>query len=771
MLFLVGAYLPALERRPTQVPSATSLDNFDLIERYTDQPARLPGELRRELLGLTRSAPEIAYAFIDLNDELQLDERWLVLTGGELALCRAGTAPIVYARSTLGSASIERGLSCNVLRVARGPAEHPIVLQYTQRQRGAVERLVALLEGASVSGPTDADEAYASFVVRPIREAQASVSKNGIFIIIRLLRYLLPYRKELTLGLASAGVITLCALIPPYITGYLVDDVLRPVQARQVASEDVTVVAWLCVVAMTVVYVLRRAAGWVRLRLMAVIGEYVARDLRRQIYEHLQTLSIAFYSRKKTGSLITRVTSDTDRLWDFLTFGVIDLSLSAVMLLGLGVVLLSLDARLGLVMLLPLPALFWAIHRNNAKMADLFTRAFRKWSAITDVLSDTIPGVRVVRAFNQHQREVSRFQHANVEATNDFNRVHAVWTAFWPAVMFVVELSILAVWTLALPRLLGESALGPPLSLGTFVSFLLYTTMFMWPIEVVGQMARIVNRATTSAQRVFEVLDTRPEIVDDERPVSIESLEGSVRFENVSFSYDGLRPTLQNMSFDVRPGEMIGLVGPSGGGKTTLVNLLARFYDVSAGRVLVDGTDIRRFDSGQYRRHVGMVLQDPYLFHGSVLDNLRYGAPGASFEEVVRAARVANAHDFVCKLPHGYDTLVGERGHTLSGGERQRISIARAVLANPRILILDEATSAVDTETERKIQEAMDRLAEGRTVFAIAHRLSTLRKASRLFVIDAGRLTECGSHVELLANAEGTYQRLHRLQQELHDPA
>jgi ATP-binding cassette subfamily B protein len=214
---------------------------------------------------------------------------------------------------------------------------------------------------------------------------------------------------------------------------------------------------------------------------------------------------------------------------------------------------------------------------------------------------------------------------------------------------------------------------------------------------------------------------------------------------------------------------MIGLVGPSGGGKSTLVNLITRFYDVSNGRILVDGVDIRRFASGTYRRHVGMVLQDPYLFHGSVLDNIRYGVPEATPSEVVAAARVANAHDFVCKLPHGYDTLVGERGHTLSGGERQRISIARAVLSNPRILILDEATSAVDTETERKIQEAMDRLAAGRTVFAIAHRLSTLRRASRLFVIEDGRLAEVGTHLELMNDEGGTYRRLYQLQQQLHD--
>jgi ATP-binding cassette subfamily B protein len=301
------------------------------------------------------------------------------------------------------------------------------------------------------------------------------------------------------------------------------------------------------------------------------------------------------------------------------------------------------------------------------------------------------------------------------------------------------------------------------------VSFLLYSGMFLWPIEVFGQMARIVNRATTSAHRVFEILDTRPDVVDALDAQKVEALEGNVRFDDVSFSYDEVRPTLKHISFEVRAGEMIGLVGPSGGGKSTLVNLITRFYDVSSGRILVDGVDIRRYRSGDYRHHVGMVLQDPYLFHGSVLDNIRYGLPQATPAEVVSAAKVANAHDFVCKLPHGYDTLVGERGHTLSGGERQRVSIARAVLNNPRILILDEATSAVDTETERKIQEAMDRLAQGRTVFAIAHRLSTLRRASRLLVIENGTLREVGTHAELMQNEAGTYRRLYRLQEQLHD--
>jgi ATP-binding cassette, subfamily B, bacterial len=490
----------------------------------------------------------------------------------------------------------------------------------------------------------------------------------------------------------------------------------------------------------------------------------VARDLRAELYEHLQRLSLSFFSRKRTGSLITRVSADTDRLWDFLAFGVVDVSLSLVMLVGLGAVLLSLDWRLGLVMAVPVPGFCWLIYRHGEAMSSLFLRAWRKWSRVTDVLSDTIPGIRVVKAFNQEAREVRRFGERNQDVTGEFTRIHRTWTTFWPLLMLAVHGTTVVVWVLAVPRLLGG---GAPLSAGTFVSFLLYTTMFVAPIEVIGQMARTMNRATTSAHRVFEVLDTEPEVQDVPEPVRLEPVRGRVTFENVMFGYDGVRQVLRGVSFDVAPGELIGLVGPSGGGKSTIVNLIARFYDVTGGAIRVDGVDVCRLDTGHYRRQIGMVLQDPYLFHGTVLENICYGLPEAPLQQAIAAAQAANAHDFICKLQHGYDTVVGERGHTLSGGERQRVSIARAILHDPRILILDEATSSVDTETEREIQEALERLIGGRTVFAIAHRLSTLRKASRLFVIEDGRLVECGTHHELIAQPGGRYRRLYELQLQL----
>jgi ATP-binding cassette subfamily B protein len=583
-------------------------------------------------------------------------------------------------------------------------------------------------------------------------------------VMFRLLRYLLPYRRQVALGLSAAAIVTLASLVPPYLAGYLLDRVVRPASAGTLAASDAARMAWLAVGAMALLYVIRQAAAHVRLRLMSVLGEWVARDLRSELYGHIQRLSLSFFSRKKTGSLITRVTADTDRLWEFIAFGVVDVSLSVVMLLGLGAVLLTLDWRLGLVMTLPVPLFCWLIYWHGESLNERFIRAWRKWSRLTDVLGDTIPGIRVVKAFNQEAREIGRFVDRNDAVTEEFNQIHRLWTTFWPLLMFAVHTTTVLVWVFAVPRLLG---IGHPLSAGVFVSFLLYTTMFVAPIEVIGQMVRTVNRATSSAHRVFEVLDSEPEVKDVPDPVRLSPVRGGVEFENVTFAYDGVRQILRGITFTVQPGELIGLVGASGGGKSTVVSLVARFYDATGGVVRIDGADARTLDTGHYREQLGMVLQDPYLFHGTVLENIRYGLPSASLGAVVAAAKAANAHDFICRLGQGYDTVVGERGHTLSGGERQRISIARAILHDPRILILDEATSSVDTETERQIQEALDRLVAGRTVFAIAHRLSTLRRASRLFVIEKGRLAESGTHRELLAKPNGTYRRLYEMQLQL----
>ncbi|HKW47024.1 MAG TPA: ABC transporter ATP-binding protein, partial [Gemmatimonadaceae bacterium] len=665
--------------------------NREIISRYIRQPAQLPNELRARIELAWDAEPIRLYALADLDEGLALGQTWLALGSRHIAVARqdvsGGWDIRSIERGRIRAVQLSPGLSANTLLLLGESNEQPLAMvRYTQRQRGAFENVRFVLEesiaGRVVTPPAeDADRVYADAVARPVRDAQALVAGRESAVILRLLGYLTAYRRQLAIGLGAAALVTLASLVPPYLAGFLLDQVVRPAQAGTLAHARAMHLAWLAVAAMAALYIVRQGAAHTRLRRMSVLGEWVARDLRSELYSHIQRLSLSFFSRKKTGSLITRVTADTDRLWEFIAFGVVDVSLSVVMLLGLGMVLLTLDWRLGLVMTLPVPLFCWLIYWHGESLNARFIRAWRKWSRLTDVLGDTIPGIRVVKAFNQETREIGRFVDRNDAVTDEFNQIHRMWTTFWPMLMFAVHTTTVLVWVFAVPRLLG---IGHPLSAGVFVSFLLYTTMFVAPIEVIGQMVRTINRATSSAHRVFEVLDSEPEVRDVTNPVRLVPVRGRVEFENVTFAYDGVRQILRGVNFVVEPGELIGLVGQSGGGKSTVVSLVARFYDATGGAVRVDGVDLRTIDTGHYREQIGIVLQDPYLFHGTVLENIRYGLPSASLGAVIAAAKAANAHDFICKLGQGYDTVVGERGHTLSGGERQRISIARAILHDPR---------------------------------------------------------------------------------------
>ena len=778
--------------------------NQAAIRKFTDQAERLPAEIRSRVESQWQGGQIQLYALADLDDAFLLRPTWIIMGATQIAFVPADQLPSTSAKKALGEgkngitpiaappleihtldrAKITRlrevaGLSCNELHLLGGtvPAEGKVaeagqvqslrVLRYSKRQHRAIENIKFVLEEAIKGSPVTlekSDEAYAQSVAGAIREAQATVSNHELSVLWRLLAYLKPYSSSVIIGTVCAVILTLCNLVPPYITSRILQLVTSP-QKTGMYGAAAAPTAWRLLSIVAAVLVVREIATFVRFRRMAFLGEHVAHDLRRDLYNHLQTLSLKFFSKKQTGSIISRVSSDTDRLWDFIAFGVVEVMLSAVTLIGLAGVLIWLDWQLGLILTIPLPFFLGSFYWHGQSMNKLFLKGWRHWSDLTSVLSDTIPGMRVVKAFSQEKREKARFSNRNDIVMDSFNAVHKSWTTFWPSLMLGFHLVNLAVWVVALPRLLG--VWGTPLEPWKFLAFMFYSVMFFQPLEVIGQMTRMMNRAISSAHRVFEILDTEPQIIEIRDAKVIPEIQGSIKFENVSFSYDGIRRVLRNVSFDIKPGEMIGLVGPSGAGKTTITNLLARFYEATEGEIYIDGIDVRELELGPFRTQLGMVLQEAFLFHGTIVDNIRYGLPNASFEDVVEASRAANAHDFISKLPLGYETVVGERGHTLSGGERQRVSIARAILHNPRILILDEATSNVDTETERKIQEALDRLVAGRTVVAIAHRLSTLLKADRLIVIKDGKMVEEGTHKELLALPDGVYKKLHNMQLEL----
>ena len=747
--------------------------NRTRLQRYTGQAASLPESVRQVVAELSGGEAIILYGLADLDGNLQHVERWVALTHGWciVAALADGSTPTSFPRGAVHSATLSVGLSCNQLALrAKGDGSPLAMLRFSHRQRPAMENLKYLLDNPEVDTPGhDADHIYQEGLARPIEAAQAAVAEHGASVLYRLMGYMVPYWRRVTAGVISAIFLALFQLVPPFVAGYLIDALIRPVQSGARLAESVRPEALTLVALLGFSYGITQLVSWGRMRSMSLLGEFVARDLRKAAYDQLQRLSLSFYSAKQTGSLISRVSSDTDRLWEFVAWGLVDFLVSILTLIGLSVVLVYLDWRLGLIMTVPMPFILAVLLFYGHHMQQLFGRAWQHWGRLTAVLADAIPGVRVVKAFHQEDREKSRFDSSNEEACVSFIQIHKTWTTFWPFLWFSVQSMAMLVWLFAMPRLLGYSPTATPLTVGVFVSFTLYMGMYMHPIEILGRMTFILNRATSSAHRVFEILDTQPDIVEVDNPTRLEPVQGHITFENVSFAYDGVRSILKNVSFDVKPGEMIGLVGPSGAGKSTITNLIARFYDTTHGRVTVDGIDVRDLALGHYRRQLGIVLQDPHLFHGSILENIRYGLPEAELASVIGAARAANAHDFICQLPQGYDTKVGERGLTLSGGERQRISIARALLCNPRVLILDEATSSVDTETEHKIQEALDKLVEGRTVFAIAHRLSTLRRANRLFVVDEGRIVEEGTHAELLELEDGTYTRLVKMQHELHE--
>lgn len=708
----------------------------------------------------------LTVALLDLSDDLRFSQRWLALTDHRLILC---TGPELETTSSWELAEVsglkidERG-SITVLDIldtgkllarlfataACLPDLEDLVKKFDHRLDPPAVAEAAICPVCQSTIPADASGCPKCTLST---DSDTPAPQPGLSM-LRLLRFARPWAGTILLGLALTILATAAGLVPPYLTMPMLDKVLIPFQAGEPVRRSLllwylsglllaSVFAWLL--------------GWGKTYVLAWVSERISAELRNRTFAHLQRLSLAFFSGHRTGDLIARVSTDTDRICYFLSVNLIDFTSDVLMIALTAVILVSIDPVLALVTLAPLPVIAWLVHRVRENLRGGFAAGTRVWGELTSHLADAIPGIRVVKAFAQEQHEIERFRAVNDRVLLANDRVNRTWSFFGPLITLLTDIGLLTVWAFG-----AWAVFAGKITVGVLTAFVTYISRFYSRLESMSRMLAAVQRAAASAHRVFEVMDMTPDVPTARNPVKVGRLRGEIELRDISFRY-GNRQVIRNVNLRIAPGEMVGFVGPSGAGKSTLVNLVCRFYDVTGGEIVVDGINLKEIDVEAYRKNIGLVLQESFLFYGTIRENIAYGRPDATREEIIAAAKAARAHDFILRLPDGYDSLVGERGQQLSGGERQRISIARALLIDPALLILDEATSAVDTETERDIQLALENLIRGRTTIAIAHRLSTLQKANRVVVLENGQVTEIGPHEELLQHG-GTYRRLHEAQ-------
>jgi len=575
-----------------------------------------------------------------------------------------------------------------------------------------------------------------------VYEEEEVAAKTGT--LRSILRFVLPYKWVLAVGMVAGVCGIFLGLLPPYFMKMLIDDVILGHKEELLAQVILAIIATQATSSLL---------GVVRSYSLSYVSLKAMYSIRIHLFKHIMRFQPSILDRYEAGRLISRITDDVGRVNWFLSWGLEQLLRSSISLISVSAMILLLEPRLSLIALIPMPILGLGVFLFRRKARWVYHYEWRRWADVSALLVDVIPGFPTVKAYSMEDHEAEKLKLKLSDVIKASLRSTKLSLQFFPMLGFVISAGTAIIWWLG-----GIEVLNGTLTLGTLSAFISYVSQFYGPIWTLVSMVEPMKRSSTAAERIYNLMRMRPEIRDAEDSVDLK-IKGRITFENVSFGYLPYTYVLKNISFDIKPGEKIGIVGPTGSGKTTLAKLILRFYDVDEGRILIDGVDIRRIKLRSLRKQIGLVSQEPRLFNDTIANNIRYGKPDASLDEIIAAAKIAAAHDFIIQKPLCYDTPCGESGSRLSGGERQRVAIARTVISDPQILILDEATSSVDTITEDAIKKALDEIAKGRTTIIIAHRLSTVKDADRLIVIDKGRLVEMGTHEELLRKG-GLYAKL-----------
>ena len=728
----------------------------------------LPPEVDTKLqnIKLTEEQSHIQVA-TDLIDDGTFGERWLVVTDERLLVIPTEGADgvVEVPLKVITETRIEELVGAGRLEVEHGEGE-PTYLYYSNslspKFAEIAEAIKQLTKGEDPALPTEMERSQCETCGRLLPE------KDGICpacvktwdTLKRIISYLAPYWGKVVILMLFVTASPIINLFPPLIVRYMVDNIVEPLANAGLTLRESFEMLKSPVGGLFGILFLTSLFEIIAGLLRADVSSRTCRYIRSQLFEHVQYMPLRFYGKRQIGSLISRFTNDADRVEMFLLFGLPFTLRSVLMLIGTLVVCLSMSWKLTIWALIPVPLIMVGGVLIWQRMRRIWPRWHAKWSRLSTHLNESISGIRVVKAFAQEDREAMRFNARNEELWSVSVSGERHWTLFFAVMNFILSFGMFFVWYFG-----GMQVIDGGLTFGTLLAF----TRFLWqlyqPLQFFSQLNNFISRAFAGAERIFEIIDTRSELAEDPEATAMPRMEGRVAFKDVTFGYDPGKPVLREINIDVKPGEMIGLVGKSGVGKSTMINLICRFYDVNRGSVAIDDVDIRKIRLADLRQHIGMVHQDIFLFDGTIAENIGYAKPGATLDEIIDAAIAAEAHEFIAAKPDGYDTKVGERGGQLSGGEKQRIAIARAILHDPKILIFDEATSSLDSTTEKKIQAAITRLVKGRTTFAIAHRLSTLRNADRLIVLDDGEVAEVGTHEELMDRKGIFYDLVHTQQQ------